>query len=419
MVIRPELLGGFTRQISFSHSLIPPFVPGRCHDGIVEEITKHITKGRRRCAVLVNGISLAGKKIVCQRAAGFADLVPYLHVSDDSAGFLQLARTIATWFSYIENDDVRYLADSVMRHLEHGRWSRAHDECIELVNTSLEEGLRSCFLVDRVQFLDDFSISLIRECLHGRARIRRTSSQYSEGSAPDLESSERSAAMNEHVPGEICFLLVHVSLYNWKSAANIVADITRSHKALHIPIITLSEASREELRTLFKDLADQDVDERWLDAYAEASGYCAGYFIERAAGIRKLSGKEWREGRQGYVHVTPALQIYIPPGLVRANKAIPVGMISAEVAMRFSQVFDGLPPLFQTFAKILSLSSRTGFFELPTSIMWETLNDLITTGVEQGLFQVIINEMEGMCGNWHRSESPKVLVATLFAALAC
>jgi hypothetical protein len=139
-----------------------------------------------------------------------------------------------------------------------------------------------------------------------------------------------------------------------------------------------------------------ETDERWLDAYAEASGFCAGYFIERLAGIRKLSGEQWLHGHHGYTQVTPALEIYIPPGLVRMNKAVPVRRVSAEVAMRFSQVFDGLPPLFQTFAKILSLSSRTYFFELPRIVMWNTLNDLITTGVEDGLLTVIINEMEDM-----------------------
>ena len=336
-------------------NLLFPSIPGRCHGGVVNEITRHITEGRKRCAVLVDGISLAGKKIVCQRAAGLADLVPYLHVSDDSAGFLQLARTVATWFQYIDNDDVRYLADSVLCHLDHGRWSRAHDECIELVNASLQENLRSCFLIDRVQFLDDFSLSLIRECLHGRPKIRRTSSQHSDASTTlDFDSSERSApsaAMLETGPGKICFLLVHVNLYNWKSASHIVADITRSHRSLHIPIITLGEASREELRMLFRDLDDMENDERWLDAYAEASGFCAGYFIERLVGIRQLSGEQWLHGRRGYSQVTPALKTYIPPGLVRRNKAVPVRLICAEVAMRFSQVFDGLPPLFKHLRK--------------------------------------------------------------------
>ena len=349
----------------------------------MNEITTYIKEGRKRCAVLVEGISLAGKKIVCQRAAGVSDFVPYLHVSDDSAGMVQLARTIATWFSYVDNDDVRYLANSVLEHLDCSRWSRAHDECVHLVNLSLSEGLRSCFLVDRIQFLDDFSLSLIRECLHGRSsKFRRSSSRFSELGSGELDASERSASgtLDEECPGKICFLCVHVSLYNWKSASQIVADITRSHRSLHIPIITLGEATREELQTLFRDLADMEIEERWLDAYAESSGHCAGYFIERAAGIRKLSIIEWKAGRPGYTEITPALELCIPPGRVRMNKQVPVRLVSAEVAMRFSQVFDGLPPLFQTFCKILSLTTRTGCFDLPRTVMWEVLNDLITEG---------------------------------------
>jgi len=312
---------------------------GRCHDKVVEAITTHINEGRKRCAVLVTGIPLAGKKIVCQRAAGYADLVPYLHLSDDSDGFLQLAHTIATWFQYIEIDDVQYLANNVLEHLKCSRWTRAHDECIELVDLSLSYGLRSCFLIDRIQFLDDFSLSLIRECLHGRSKLRRNSSRFSEHGSSDFDLSDRtsSEAMEEDGSGKICFLCVHVSLYNWKSAAQIVADITRSHRSLHIPIVTLGEASREELRTLFQDLSDMDMEERWLDAYAEASGYCAGYFIERAAGIRKLSSMEWMEGQQGFSEITPSLKICIPPGRVRMTKMITVRRVSAEVAMRFSQ----------------------------------------------------------------------------------
>ena len=108
--------------------------------------------------------------MVCQRAAGYANLVPYLHVSDESMGFLQLARTIATWFHYIDLTEIRDCADFVLYLLEMKRWSRAHDECVNLVNLAVNNDLHACFLVDRVHLLDDFSLSLIRECLHGRSR---------------------------------------------------------------------------------------------------------------------------------------------------------------------------------------------------------------------------------------------------------
>lgn len=362
---------------------------GRVHDGLLKQIEAHIRGDDScRCAVLVTGIPLAGKKTLCQRAAGFADLVPYLHVTDESAGFLQLANTIARWFQYVDVDDIRSRAFSVLEHLEKRRWSRAHDECINLVNLALEVGLRACFIIDRVQFLDDFSVSLVRECLLGRSNFRLSHS----GSG----ISERSDLSNADL-GKICFFLVHVALYDSKSASNMVADITRSQKSLDIPIVMVGEARRDELRQLCLDLSDIAADERWIDAFSEASGNCAGYFVERDATIQKLTGKIWSEGQRGYVEITEKLVMSIPPGGVRAAKKLSVREISAEVAMCFSQVFDGLPPLFQTFCKVLTVASRTGFFKLPRAVMWEVLNDLIADGVEAGVFNVVIDEMLDMC----------------------
>jgi hypothetical protein len=195
----------------------------------------------------------------------------------------------------------------------------------------------------------------------------------------------------------ICFLCVHVSLYNYKSAENVVEDITRAHRHFSVPIVKVHEAKKEELRTLISDLADMKVDELWLEAHAEASGYCAGYFIERTAAIRTLSGKLWSEGKRGLHDTTKDLCIAIPPGHVRAVKQLPVTQISAEVAMRFYQIFDDLPPLFQTFCKALAISTRTGFYKLPRVVMWEVLNDLIAEGVEAGVLSIMLDELKGMC----------------------
>jgi hypothetical protein len=150
-------------------------VQGNMHNGLVAEIQEHISRPRSRCAVVVTGPPLAGKKIICQRAAGFADMVPFLHVCCQSGGLLQLARTMATWFKYVEINRVQSLAKDIIQLLDLNQWSRAHDECIRIVNIAIEEGLASCFLVDRIHFLDEFSLSLIRECLHGVSRFNRLS----------------------------------------------------------------------------------------------------------------------------------------------------------------------------------------------------------------------------------------------------
>ena len=339
----------------------------------------------------MTGIPFSGKKIVCQRAAGYAGLVPFLHVCDEHGGELQLARTMAMWFSYCDSDEVREPAGSVMDQLTKNNWSRAHDECIRLVDAAIAEGLRACFLVDRVQFLDMFSISLLRECMHGRHQRlsrRRTAECSEEAESPDDRILHRE--------GMICFMCVHVPLYNWKTAENLVDDITRSQKTFRIPIYELVEATREELRGMFRDLSDMEVEERWLDVYTESAGFCAGYFIERAAASRSLSGKLSAEGRRPLVETSKKLVLSIPSGLVRTSRLLSVMEVSADVAMRFHQIYDGLPPLFQTLTKILAIATRKCICKLPRFVMWEVLNDLIAEGVEANVLTIVLDEMVDM-----------------------
>lgn len=344
-------------------------VHGRAHNDTVKAILKQIEAGPRT-AVVVAGSPLSGKKIVCQRAAGDSNLVPYLHVSDQSGGFLQVAVTIASWWKYAANEDVKYLAESVLRHIEKKRLSRAHDECIDLVNVALEEGLNACFLIDRVQFLDDFSISVIRECLRGRHRsYSRSNSRVSVSSESDTATTAA-----EVDKGRIVFLCVHVSLYQWRSADAVVKNITRSHRNIEIPVFEVREVSKQEIQILMNDLADMRVEERYVETMREASGNCVGYLIEKAAAIRKSSAELWGQGQRGYVEITTDMEIRASPGCIRKIKEYTVLQVSPDVAMRFSQIFDELPPLFQVFCKILTISARTHFYRLPRTILWEVLN---------------------------------------------
>lgn len=334
----------------------------------------------------MTGIPLAGKKIVCQRAAGDADLVPYLHLSDESAGFLQLAKTIATWFQYVDDETVRLRADKVLELLIKQHWSRSHDECIALVDLALEKGLRACFVVDRIQFLDEFSMSLIRECLCGRTISLRKSRRIS-----------ASCSDTTVYTGKICLLCVHVPFYNGKSVLDVVNDLSRSNGNVHVPVIEVGAVSNEELRSMFRYLSDMEVDDRWLDAYSESAGGCAGYFIERVAAIRTISSKLWSEGKPPYAETSERLVLHIPYGLVRVNKTLPVMEVSAEVAMRFHQLFDELPPLCQTALKVVTVASRGGYvFHIPSRVVYEVLNDLIADGVEWGIYATILEEMKGL-----------------------
>lgn len=196
--------------------------------------------------------------------------------------------------------------------------------------------------------------------------------------------------------GSICFLCVHVTLYNHLSADHIIEDITRGNKSLEVPIVEVGEAPAHELRTMFRDISDMEVEDRWLNVYAQSSGYCAGYLMQRADTVRNLSGKLWKEGKPGFAITSEDLVLSIPRGYLRRNKELPVMTISTSLAMRFAQLYDDLPPLLQFFTKVLHVATRRGLFKLPRSIMWETLNDLIADGVDGGEMAIVLDEMTEM-----------------------
>jgi len=55
-------------------------------------------------------------------------------------------------------------------------------------------------------------------------------------------------------------------------------------------------------------------------------------------------------------------------------------------------VFDELPPLFQTASKVLTIATRSGFYELPRGILLDVLNRLIADDVEDGVFNIILGK---------------------------
>jgi hypothetical protein len=339
---------------------------------------------------------MSGKKVVCQRAAGLADFVPYLHVCDASYGILQLARTVSTWYSFADSREVVAAAKEVHDLLEKRRWCRAHDSCVRLIDLAVAKGQRACFLVDRIQFLDDFSMSLIRESLHRvpGARIRSLSAPPLREQESDVLLSLSSAGVG--TLGRICFLMVHIPFYNWRSAEHILEDITRSHQSLQVPLIPVGEATTSELRAVLEDVIDMKVDDLWLNVNSEAAGNCAGYFLERIESLRTLSVPLWKEGKPGFFVISEGLRFQAPTEYFRDSKEARVTQLSANAAVRFTQLYDNLPPLLQMYYKILAVATRPGFVSVPQSIMWEVLNDMVATGVEDEEMNSLIEEMQAM-----------------------
>jgi len=172
-----------------------------------------------------------------------------------------------------------------------------------------------------------------------------------------------------------------------------LTDIVRSHTSFKVPIVVLGESSKEELRDLFRALSDIDVEDRILDAYAEASGFAAEYFVERFNAVRNLSAELWKEGRPALVETSADLIFHIPPRLVRKNKDLKVTDIRAEIAMLFSQLFDEIPPLCQMVLKIVTIATRRGFYKLPYKVLWQCMNSMIEQGIERSDLDIIVAEL--------------------------
>jgi hypothetical protein len=363
--------------------------------------------------VIVTGIPLAGKKTVCQMAAGQADLVPYLHVSSKSAGFLQVALTIAHWFQYSESDEVKTIAVSVLDNLQKQNWSRAHDDCIGLVDEAISNGMRACFVVDRVQFLDEFSLSLIRECL--KPIYQRTGRGLNRHFSVVSESIE-TEKLASNTTGKICFLCIHESLYNEKSASNVAEDLSRSNRSITIPVIKLGQTSEQELKEMFSDCMDVELDDCSFELLAKSSRYFAGCFIERSGAIcTELNTASWKRATFG---LSQNLKLQLSHNSMRKIKKLPLTMIRPEISMRFTLIFDELPPLFQTFLKVLCIATRTEFFKLPRPVMWEVLNDLIASGIEAGEYSIVIDEASEMCLIEVEDENDETVLSFQSPALA-
>jgi hypothetical protein len=157
--------------------------------------------------------------------------------------------------------------------------------------------------------------------------------------------------------------------------------------------VEVGEATMDEFRSLTSELSDTGVEDRWLETHVAATGHCAGYFIEKSAGIRNLSGNMLSEGKRAYMELGDDIVLRIPPGFIRKTHEIFILQISADSATRFTQIYDDLPPLLQTLSKVVAIATRGGFFKLPLTTLWEVLNDLIVEAVESDVFDVAIQEM--------------------------
>ena len=263
----------------------------------------------------------------------------------------------------------------------------------------MEAGLVACFIVDRVGFLDDFSLSFIRECLHGR-KYRQAFGKIHYGlRRPQLDDSVSNLSLTSESQrgGRIAFLCVHVPLYNSPEAQSVADDITRSHRSLSVPIIEVGPASLEQFREMTSStMSVSRFDDRLLYAGSAAAGHCAGYFVERSAAIGQMQPGRINAGLKPLLETTEDLVYTIPAGCLRTFRKITVMQVGPHIAMRYGHVYDELPPIMQVLCKVLAVVGQTEYYWAPRNRIWEVLNDLIAQGVDNDAMSTILDEMKCM-----------------------
>lgn len=373
--------------------ILESFAFAPLHETQVVLLQEFLLSGESRGAAIVTGPALCGKKVVCQRAAGLAHMTPILHVSDATAGLFQIGRTLSDWFLHHFDDQVRTQAQQVKDDLKLNKWSRAHDECVKLITSAIKSGYKGCIVVDRVQDLDQFSMSLIRESLVAHRHRRKLSLSDRQGTSYS-EFGSSSVFETDDEKGMFFFLCSHEPLYDSKEALCIKKELVRAHR-VDVPIIEVAEASREDLKRFVEESVDLGVEDSWLDIYARTAGYRAGYLFQRIRRLRIMSAQLVVEGKTPMSIFTDKLTAYVPDRMARHIKAVNVTQISPDTAMRFGRVFDELPPSYQTFVQVVTIATRRCFYHVPLTAVTMAMHDLFVE-VEEEAFPVLsaVKELE-------------------------
>ena len=373
----------FAASMIMEHTTLAPI-----HNDIVDQIYGILSGSKCRGVVVITGPPLAGKKSICQRAAGRAGLVPIRHICSSGGGHFQLARTIVTWYRHCRDPEIREVAAVVENHLNNQHWSRAHEECVRLFNVVMVAGYHGCFIVDRCQFLDDFSISLIRDCVGGSIQTKASQVRNFE--------SLRSSIAEGSIEGKIFFLCVHFPLYKWPTDHCFVYGLQRT-KDIDVSLFRVTEVPICELRIAVTHCFDLEATQNYISVIAEQAGFSVGCFLKRIEAIRTLSVQQSRMGKSSYSMINSNLNLFIPSDMVRHHRKLNIMQVSPEIGMRFTQGFDELPPRYQTFMKLLGILPTKGFVYLcPFHIISEVMDDIFDEGVETDWLETVLIELRDL-----------------------
>ena len=192
--------------------------------------------------------------------------------------------------------------------------------------------------------------------------------------------------------------LLDLTSDNRKSAEELKEDITRSCRTFRVRIVKVEESTDDETKSFIREAFDLEPDDRWLRCHKEASGVSLAYLLERAKALRKMSSMP-SNGEDGNARasdvITRGAGLHIPAGSLQHCQRLPLSHISADLAMKTLQLFDDLPPLFQTLIKVVAIATRQANFKLPNIVAWKVMNDLYGD-IDSSRFAVVIGEMTDM-----------------------
>ena len=185
---------------------------------------------------------------------------------------------------------------------------------------------------------------------------------------------------------------------NRKSAEELKEDITRSCRTFRVRVVKVEESTDEETKSFIREAFDMEPDDRWLRCHKEASGVSLAYLLERAKALRKMSSSA-SNGEDGKARasdvITRSAGLHIPSGSLQHCHRLPLSHVSADLAMKTLQLFDDLPPLFQTLIKVVAIATRQANFKLPNIVAWKVMNDLYGD-MDSSRFAIVIGEMTDM-----------------------
>ena len=128
-------------------------------------IVKAVINSRsQRHVTLLHGCAGSGKGYLAVRSVFETAIVPFVHVATENHQPLDIVRTIANWFEYHADPDVRSKATAIKEALLKEHNIRSASLALELVTLTVAKKLQTALIVRQCQCLDQMSMSFLRQC---------------------------------------------------------------------------------------------------------------------------------------------------------------------------------------------------------------------------------------------------------------